>query len=132
VSATAAGSGVGPDGQPIPGTPAAGVPSGPPTPVVQPVVVIPLRPAPAITGGGVHGAVAVRPATAAPGAAGNVGTEELVYLFGRSGVDAGISLADAVDANAWFATIMGRALPSRVGKAGDFAVKGDIVQGYSA
>ncbi len=60
----------------------------------------------------------------APGAAGNVGTEELVYLFERSGVATGIALADAVVANRWFAGIMGRALPSRVGKAGDFAIDG--------
>jgi hydroxymethylglutaryl-CoA lyase len=63
----------------------------------------------------------------APGAAGNVGTEELVYLFGRSGVATGIDIDAAVDANHWFATIMGRELPSRVGKAGDFIIKGERV-----
>jgi hydroxymethylglutaryl-CoA lyase len=63
----------------------------------------------------------------APGAAGNVGTEELVYLFARSGVATGIDLESAVAANRWFATIMGRALPSRVGKAGDFIIKGERV-----
>ncbi len=63
----------------------------------------------------------------APGAAGNVGTEELVYLFARSGIDCGIDLDAAVAANRWFATIMGRPLPSRVGKAGDFIVKGERV-----
>jgi hydroxymethylglutaryl-CoA lyase len=60
----------------------------------------------------------------APGAAGNVGTEELAYLFARSGVASGIDLARALAANQWFAGIMGRPLPSRAGKAGDFAVKG--------
>jgi hydroxymethylglutaryl-CoA lyase len=60
----------------------------------------------------------------APGAAGNVGTEELLYLFERSGVASGINLDKAVEANRWFATIMGRALPSRVGKAGDFIIEG--------
>jgi hydroxymethylglutaryl-CoA lyase len=60
----------------------------------------------------------------APGAAGNVGTEELLYLFGRSGVATGIDLDAALAVNAWFASVMGRALPSRVGKAGDFTVKG--------
>jgi hydroxymethylglutaryl-CoA lyase len=59
----------------------------------------------------------------APGAAGNVGTEELLYLFGRSGVATGYDLAATLAANRWFATIMGRALPSRAGKAGDFIVK---------
>ena len=56
----------------------------------------------------------------APGAAGNVGTEELLYLFGRSGIATGYDLDTTLDANRWFATIMGRALPSRAGKAGDF------------
>ncbi len=63
----------------------------------------------------------------APGAAGNVGTEELVYLFARSGIATGIDLDAAVAANRWFATIMGRELPSRVGKAGDFIIKGERV-----
>ncbi len=56
----------------------------------------------------------------APGAAGNVGTEELAYLFEKSGVACGIDLEAALAANVWFAGIMGRALPSRVGRAGDF------------
>ncbi|MBU6165102.1 MAG: hydroxymethylglutaryl-CoA lyase [Alphaproteobacteria bacterium] len=59
----------------------------------------------------------------APGAAGNVGTEELLYLFGRSGVAHGLDLETTLAANAWFATIMGRALPSRAGKAGDFVAR---------
>jgi hydroxymethylglutaryl-CoA lyase len=68
----------------------------------------------------------------APGAAGNVGTEELVYLFARSGIATGIDLDAAVEANRWLATIMGRELPSRVGKAGDFNIKGAKVQGNVA
>ncbi|MEI6487165.1 MAG: hydroxymethylglutaryl-CoA lyase [Sphingomonadales bacterium] len=56
----------------------------------------------------------------APGAAGNVGTEELLYLFEKSGVATGLDLDAALAANRWFATIMGRELPSRAGKAGDF------------
>jgi hydroxymethylglutaryl-CoA lyase len=63
----------------------------------------------------------------APGAAGNVGTEELLYLFSRSGLQTGLDLEAAVAANRWFAQIMGRALPSRVGKAGDFSVDGERV-----
>ena len=63
----------------------------------------------------------------APGAAGNVGTEELVYLFERSGIPTGYDLDAIVAANRWFAEVMGRALPGRVGKAGDFIVKGERV-----
>ncbi|MBC7505458.1 MAG: hydroxymethylglutaryl-CoA lyase [Sandarakinorhabdus sp.] len=60
----------------------------------------------------------------APGAAGNVGTEELLYLFNRSGVATGINLDAALEANRWFAGIMSRELPSRVGKAGGFGKGG--------
>jgi hydroxymethylglutaryl-CoA lyase len=63
----------------------------------------------------------------APGAAGNVGTEELLYLFDRTGEISGLDLAKAVEANHWFSTIMGRPLPSRVGKAGDFLIEGERV-----
>lgn len=59
----------------------------------------------------------------APGATGNVATEDLTYMFARSGVATGIDLEKAIAANIWFAGVMGRALPSRVGKAGDFRVK---------
>ncbi len=59
----------------------------------------------------------------APGAAGNVATEELAYLFAHSGIECGIDLPAASAANNWLAGIMGRALPSKVGQAGDFIVK---------
>ncbi|WP_448577808.1 hydroxymethylglutaryl-CoA lyase [Thermaurantiacus sp.] len=57
----------------------------------------------------------------APKATGNVATEELLYLFERSGIETGIRLEAALDANQWLSAIMGRLLPSRVGRAGDFA-----------
>lgn len=57
----------------------------------------------------------------APGATGNVATEELLFLFARSGVETGMSLEAALEANRWFAGILGRTLPSRVGRAGSFA-----------
>ena len=56
----------------------------------------------------------------APGAKGNVATEELLYMFERSGVATGYGLDAALLANHWFAGVMGRPLPSRVGQAGDF------------
>ncbi len=58
----------------------------------------------------------------APGAAGNVATEELIYLFDQSDIECGIALTPALAANRWFAGVMGRPLPSRVGRAGDFAI----------
>jgi hydroxymethylglutaryl-CoA lyase len=54
----------------------------------------------------------------APDATGNVATEELLFLFGRSGIDAGIDLAAAIEANRWFEGVLGRPLASKVGKAG--------------
>jgi hydroxymethylglutaryl-CoA lyase len=56
----------------------------------------------------------------APKAAGNVATEDLAYLFNHSRVANNIDLEAALAANRWFAGIMGRPLPSRVGSAGDF------------
>ena len=56
----------------------------------------------------------------APGAAGNLATEELVYMFGRAGIATGIDLEDALAANRWLAGVMDKSLPSRVGRAGDF------------
>ena len=58
----------------------------------------------------------------APNSTGNVATEELIYMFGRSGTETGLDLKAALAANAWFASVMGRPLPSRVGRAGDFIV----------
>jgi hydroxymethylglutaryl-CoA lyase len=56
----------------------------------------------------------------APGAAGNVATEELAYLFARTEIDCGVDLDAALAANDRFAGVIGRALPSRVGRAGNF------------
>jgi hydroxymethylglutaryl-CoA lyase len=59
----------------------------------------------------------------APGAAGNLATEELVYMFERAGIATGIALEDALAANRWLAGVMGKALPSRVGRAGNFTTQ---------
>jgi hydroxymethylglutaryl-CoA lyase len=56
----------------------------------------------------------------APGATGNIATEDLVYLLERSDVPTGIDLPRAIAVNHWFATIMGKTLPSAVGRAGGF------------
>jgi hydroxymethylglutaryl-CoA lyase len=54
----------------------------------------------------------------APGASGNVATEDVVDLFERSGVATGIDLDALVDASAWLEdAILGRALPGRVYRA---------------
>ncbi len=64
----------------------------------------------------------------APGAAGNVATEELLYMFAQSGIETRLDLNSALAANAWFAGVMGKALPSRVGRAGDFNNKKELAR----
>jgi hydroxymethylglutaryl-CoA lyase len=56
----------------------------------------------------------------APGATGNIATEDLVYLMEKSGLPTGIDLGKAIAVNHWFATVMGKTLPSSVGRAGGF------------
>jgi hydroxymethylglutaryl-CoA lyase len=56
----------------------------------------------------------------APGATGNIATEDLVYLLDKSGVATGIDLEAAIAVNAWFSGVIGKPLPSRVARAGGF------------
>lgn len=53
----------------------------------------------------------------APKATGNIATEDLLYLLGRGDVTTDIDLAAMIAVNRWFATILGRELPSRVARA---------------
>jgi hydroxymethylglutaryl-CoA lyase len=54
----------------------------------------------------------------APGASGNVATEDLVDLFEREGIRTGIELDSLVDASAWLERdVLGRPLPGRVFRA---------------
>jgi hydroxymethylglutaryl-CoA lyase len=49
----------------------------------------------------------------APGAAGNVATEDLVYMLERMGISTGVNLAKVVHAARLIADALGRTLPSR-------------------
>ena len=60
----------------------------------------------------------------APGAAGNVATEDALYMLERSGVATGLNLAMAIESSSWLAGVMGKKLPSMVGKAGEFSAGG--------
>lgn len=60
----------------------------------------------------------------APRATGNIATEDLIYLLDRSGVSSGIDLDRLIEINHWFETILGRPLPSMLGKAGNFCAAG--------
>jgi len=54
----------------------------------------------------------------APGATGNLATEDLLYMLHGLGIDTGIDLAAVAETSTWLAGILGRALPSRVLAAG--------------
>ena len=56
----------------------------------------------------------------APGAAGNVATEDVVYLLERAGISTGLDLAVLIEANHWLAGVMGKELPAMVAKARAF------------
>lgn len=56
----------------------------------------------------------------APGAAGNVPTEDVVYLLERSGIATGVNLDKLIAANGWLGGVMGKTLPGMVGRAGRF------------
>jgi hydroxymethylglutaryl-CoA lyase len=54
----------------------------------------------------------------APGAAGNLATEDLVYLLDASGWDHGVSLPGVLEAARFIADALGRPVSSKVGQAG--------------
>ena len=54
----------------------------------------------------------------APGSAGNLATEDLVYLLDREGVRTGVDLDAVVAAAAFIATQLVREVASKVGRAG--------------
>jgi len=56
----------------------------------------------------------------APGAAGNVATEDVIYMLEKSGIQTGVMLPQAVEAAGWLAGVMGRPLPAMVSKAPAF------------
>ncbi len=56
----------------------------------------------------------------APGAAGNVSTEDVVYMLERAGVRTGLDLGKLVSANHWLGEVMQRSLPGMVAKAPSF------------
>ncbi|MBL8558463.1 MAG: hydroxymethylglutaryl-CoA lyase [Hyphomonadaceae bacterium] len=60
----------------------------------------------------------------APGAAGNVPTEDLVYLFERMGVSTGVDLPRAIDTAKFIGAALGKVTPGMVSKAGGFPSRG--------
>jgi isopropylmalate/homocitrate/citramalate synthase len=56
----------------------------------------------------------------APGATGNIATEDLVYLLHGEGVSTGIDLVALIEVSHWLAEQLGHDIPGRVQRAGDF------------
>ncbi|MDP3550188.1 MAG: hydroxymethylglutaryl-CoA lyase [Novosphingobium sp.] len=56
----------------------------------------------------------------APGAAGNVSSEDVVYMLHRAGVETAMDLPALIEANHWLAEVMGRKLPGMVAQAPAF------------
>jgi hydroxymethylglutaryl-CoA lyase len=54
----------------------------------------------------------------APGAAGNVASEDVAYMLERSGVATGLDLAQLVETARWLGGVMGKEMPSMLAKAG--------------
>jgi hydroxymethylglutaryl-CoA lyase len=56
----------------------------------------------------------------APAATGNIGTEDLLYLLHRSGIETGVSIERTIAAADWLQQQMERPLPAMVSRAGLF------------
>lgn len=56
----------------------------------------------------------------APGAAGNVPSEDVVYMLERAGVATGMNLKSLIEASIWLSEIMGRKLPGMVAQSPPF------------
>lgn len=58
----------------------------------------------------------------APGAAGNVATEDLAYMLHEMGIETGVDLEALIDVARWIEELVGRPLPGRVKAAGTSVV----------
>ncbi len=56
----------------------------------------------------------------APGAAGNVPSEDVVYMLERAGIATGMDLDSLVEASGWLSQVIGRKLPGMVAQAPTF------------
>jgi hydroxymethylglutaryl-CoA lyase len=56
----------------------------------------------------------------APGATGNVASEDLVYLMERMGIETGVSISALIETAKWLQVRIGRPLPGMLMKAGEF------------
>jgi hydroxymethylglutaryl-CoA lyase len=56
----------------------------------------------------------------APAATGNIPTDDMLYMFDRSGVETGVSLEKIIETSNWLAEQLGRDVPAMLPKAGIF------------
>ncbi|MEQ1498133.1 MAG: hydroxymethylglutaryl-CoA lyase [Novosphingobium sp.] len=56
----------------------------------------------------------------APGAAGNVASEDVAFMLDRAGIETGLDLPAMIAANHWLAGVMGRKLPGMAAQAPPF------------
>lgn len=56
----------------------------------------------------------------APGAAGNVPSEDVVYMLERAGIGTGMDLEQLIEASNWLSGVMGRKLPGMVAQSPPF------------
>lgn len=59
----------------------------------------------------------------APAATGNVATEDLVYVLDRMGIETGLDIGTLLDTSRWLSGVLGKPLPSALGRAGLFPPK---------
>lgn len=62
----------------------------------------------------------------APGATGNVATEDVIYMFHGMGQKTGLDLTKLIEINKWMSERIGRSLPSKVGQVGPLKPLGKI------
>ena len=68
----------------------------------------------------------------APGAAGNLATEDLVYLLDASGYEHGVDLLKVLDAARFITTALGKPLSTKVGQAGGWDAETGAATGREA
>ncbi|WP_340588940.1 hydroxymethylglutaryl-CoA lyase [Erythrobacter alti] len=56
----------------------------------------------------------------APSAAGNVATEDVVYMLERAGISTGLDLEKLIETHRWLTGVMDKQLPAMVGRSGGF------------
>lgn len=67
----------------------------------------------------------------APGASGNISTEDVVYMLHGMGLETGVSLEKLIEVGMFMEEVLGRTLPSRVLAAMKHTVKGECDNGYT-